>query len=289
VEGVAAAEQARSEQRDDIVQISEFVLDRGRSEKERVVVGEFVDEIVAVGFFVFDVVGFVHHEDIPRTPEHRRPVSVAFCGVDTGDNAVMGVEVLKLVVVVADELEAELLAEFTLPLFGQLGGRENKHRAARLAIVHLLENHADFDSFAQPDFVGEQGLAIHLKEGSVGGIDLVFKEFDLLAVDVRERPEFGVGLARKQSIRNDGLSVERKRCDACSVGLEEVVGVGVGDLDVDEVLLVHGSLKQVGQLIGCVTYLGNATKHSQCEWEMRSFGWRNLRSVVHLYDSGGLR
>jgi hypothetical protein len=30
----------------------------------------------------------------------------------------------------------------------------------------------------------------------MGGVDLMFEEFDLFFVDVRERPEFGIRLAR---------------------------------------------------------------------------------------------
>jgi len=118
----------------------------------------------------------------------------------------VGVESLELVVVVTDELEAELLAEFALPLFGQLGRGEDQHGAVGLAVVHLLEDHPDLDRLAEADLVREQRLAVHLEEGAVGGVDLVFEEFDLFRVDAGERPEFGVGWPAR---RRFAMTVER--------------------------------------------------------------------------------
>jgi len=50
--------------------------------------------------------------------------------------------------------------------------------------VHLLENHPDFDGLPESDLVCEECLAVHLEESAVGGVHLVFEEFDVLLVEV---------------------------------------------------------------------------------------------------------
>jgi hypothetical protein len=67
--------------------------------------------------------------------------------------------------------------------------------------VHLLENHPDFDGLPESDLVSEECLAVHLEESAVSGVYLMFEEFDVLLVEVKERTEFRVWLASLESIR----------------------------------------------------------------------------------------
>ncbi|GAB3686498.1 hypothetical protein GCM10028857_18640 [Salinarchaeum chitinilyticum] len=62
-------------------------------------------------------------------------------------------------------------------------------------MVHLRENHPDFDGLTEAHFVGEERLAIHLEEGAVGRVDLMLEEFDGLFVEMGEGAKFCVGLA----------------------------------------------------------------------------------------------
>jgi len=186
MERVPTAEQTGPQQGDDVVEVGQFVLDGRRREEKRVIVGEVVDEVVAIGFLVFHVVSLVHDEDVPVASEHGRAVSVAFGGVNAGNDVVVGIESLELVIVVADEVESELLEEFALPLFGQLGRGEDQHRVVGLAIVHLLQDHANLNGLSEANLVSEECLPIHLEESSVSSVDLMFEEFDLLLVDAGE-------------------------------------------------------------------------------------------------------
>ena len=59
-------------------------------------------------------------------------------------------------------------------------GREDKHCVVGTAVVHFLENHPNLDGLAEADLVSEQCLTVNLEECAVGGIHLVFEEFDAL-------------------------------------------------------------------------------------------------------------
>jgi len=76
--------------------------------------------------------------------------------------------------------------------------------------MHFFQDHSDLDGLPEPDLVGKQGLPVHLEQRSVGGVNLVFEQFDLLFIDARERPEFRIRLARTQSARNDSETVKRE-------------------------------------------------------------------------------
>lgn len=50
--------------------------------------------------------------------------------------------------------------------------------------MHLLKNHPNFDGLAEADLVSKQRLAGHLEERAVGGVCLMFEEFDAFFVEM---------------------------------------------------------------------------------------------------------
>jgi len=117
----------------------------------------------------------VEYQNVPVTVENRLPVSIAFRSVDARNDVIVGVEVLEFVVVVADEVESEFVTELRLPLFGQLCRSENEDGFVRFAEVHLFENHSDLDGLSKPNLVCEEGFPVHLEEGTVSRIHLMFE------------------------------------------------------------------------------------------------------------------
>jgi hypothetical protein len=104
--------------------------------------------------------------------------------------------------------------------------------------MHLLEDHPDLDSFSEADLVGEERLAVHLEECAMGGIDLVFKELDVLLVEVGKRTEFGIGLTSLESVGLYGKKVVVYPRGLVN-SVDQIIGVLVTDLDVNEVVGTH--------------------------------------------------
>lgn len=82
--------------------------------------------------------GLIHDEDVPVARENGLLMAIALCGVDARNDLVVSVEARELVVVITDEFQSELRGEFALPLFRQLCGGQDQHRAVGLAVVHLV-------------------------------------------------------------------------------------------------------------------------------------------------------
>ncbi len=138
-----------------------------------------------------ELVGLVHHHQVPaRGGQEVAQVLGAGQLVDAGDEVVVlikGVAATGLLDQLAGEGgegEAELLAQFVLPLLDQATGGDDEHAAGVGAQVQLADVEAGHDGLAGAGVVRQQvaqGLA--RQQGCVNGGDLVRQGFDVGGVD----------------------------------------------------------------------------------------------------------
>ena len=174
------AEEARPDQVRDVVEVRDVVLDRRGRREERVVVVDVLDELVALGPPIPQVVCLVDDQRVPVASLDLPRVVVQLRRVDAGDDPVVLGEALERVVVATDEVEHELLAHLPPPLRRQLRRREDQEGVVGVPERHLLQHHPDLDGLSQADLVGEERLAVHLEERPVGRVKLVVQQLDLV-------------------------------------------------------------------------------------------------------------
>ena len=187
------AQQPRLQQGDQVEQLLEIVLHRGRREQQDELLldlaGEFPDLRVAVA----QVVGLVDDHHVPLAGQDRRAVRLALGRVDRGDHAVESRPGLRPLlaerrVVVADQLDRELPAHLPLPLLDERRRHQDQDRADQAADHQLGEDQAGLDRLAQADLVAEHGPAAEPPQDGLGRADLVLQRVDVADQRQRDQP-----------------------------------------------------------------------------------------------------
>src|SRR5688572_23338775 len=110
-------ELTRTQQRDEVVELAEVVLERSRSEQQNVVALDFLEELVARGRFVLDLVGLVDDDQVPSVSQDLAAVLFRDRPVVRDDRAARTIPLVG----VGDggELFEEFAFELAAPLFNQ--------------------------------------------------------------------------------------------------------------------------------------------------------------------------
>ena len=175
------AELAGSEQGDEVVQLAEIVLQRCRREQEQIVAIELLNEFVAGGRVILDLVRLVDDDEIPSLAQDGLRVTLA-------DGAIVRDDCFgnsPPIVGIGGRIESleELALELSLPLRHQGRRREDQHAAREAANSQLLEDDPRLDRFAEPHFVSENGAAAHVSQDIAGYLDLMRELLDRVRVE----------------------------------------------------------------------------------------------------------
>src|SRR5882762_1013905 len=175
------AELSRPQQRDEVVQLAQVVLQRRRREQQDEVAFDFLNELVGRAALALDLVRLVHDHEVPAVPQD-------LLGMPARARAVVRHDRLgdvQPVAGLARRVEAleELLLELALPLPHERGRRQDQHAAGEPANRELLVDDARLDRLAEAHLVGQDGAAAHVAQHPLGDVDLVRQRLDRVRVE----------------------------------------------------------------------------------------------------------
>src|SRR3954470_10279813 len=202
LEFLPGAELSRPEQRDEVVELAQIVLEGSRCEEQQVIAVDLLQEPVRRSAVILDLVCFIDDHEVPAVAKDLLRVARA-AGAIVGRNRLRGMLPLVGVRRRGEALE-ELALQLSLPLHHERRGRENEHTAREAAHEQLLEDDACLDGLAESDLVSEDGASAHLAKDASRDLDLVGELLD------------GVGVERDEAIKagrqRDPLGLASKLC-----------------------------------------------------------------------------
>src|SRR5207237_9805321 len=123
------AELARPEQRDEIVQLAQVVLERRSGEQEDEVPLDFLNELVGRAAVTLYLVRLVHDHQVPAVPQDLLGVAARARSVVRDDRPGDGKALPVVGLGRGLEVLEELLFELALPLAHERGGRQDQRAA----------------------------------------------------------------------------------------------------------------------------------------------------------------
>jgi hypothetical protein len=173
-------ELARLEQRHEVVKFFEGVLDGCGREQQQEMSRQRVDGLPGLRVPVAQIVRLIDDEHVPMHLPGDLQLRRLFQRVEAGHQArVLAPEFIRvparLGVVGGNRREAELVAQFLLPLVHQRGHSEHEETLHHSARQQFLEHQAGLDGLAQPHFVGQQSAAAQGAQHAQGGAQLVLQ------------------------------------------------------------------------------------------------------------------
>ena len=171
------------QQRDQVVEFFERILDWRGGQQQQELARQDVDRLPGLRGAVAQVVRFVHDEHVPVQRLGHRQMRGLLEGVERGDdNGVLPPERRRVGpehrLVGGHPGKIELVLELLLPLVHQRRHGQHQEPLDHAAREEFLEHEARFDGFAQPHFVGQERPPAQRTDDAQGGADLVFEVSD---------------------------------------------------------------------------------------------------------------
>jgi hypothetical protein len=188
------------QQGQEIVQLDQVILHRGRRQQQQKALVERVDQLPAGAGAVTQMVRLVDDDEIVLTRGQALGILAAPRRGDRGDDARLVPERVGIMaqqrVIGGGEGEAELGLQLLAPLPDQ--GRRRQYQRALGHAAHrvLLEYHAGLDGLAEADLVGQQHAAAELLQDLAYGLDLVPQRRD--AGEMRQAEQFVEALGQSE-------------------------------------------------------------------------------------------
>jgi len=201
------------EQRDEVVEFNEVVLDGRGGEQEQVAAGERLDELPSDRVAVAQVVRLVDDDEVVALLGDGVGVRRAFCRREGGDGA--GIVAPVESGAGDGEVEPELFPQLIRPLVEEDRRDKDEDATGEAAQHELKRDEPCLDRLAEADLVAEQDTAaVTGKRGVCGGN--LMAERDDGAAGVRRQQPIEAGHDR-QSLRERVQLVERERLELASV------------------------------------------------------------------------
>ena len=170
-------EDARFEQRQQIVKFDQRILHRRRRKQQQEAFVERVDELPVGGHAVFQMMRFVHdHQVVMLLRENFLMLSSARRG-NRSDHARLRPEGLRVAaderIVARGKRHVELGRHLFLPLPDQRCRSQHEYAFGHPAQQIFFQHHPRFNCFAQSDFIRQQHAPAKLLEDFAHGFDLI--------------------------------------------------------------------------------------------------------------------
>ncbi len=189
LELLPGAELSGPEQRDEVVQLAQVVLERRGGEQQDEIALDFLDELIGRAAVTLHLVRLVHDHQVPAVPQDLLGVPARARAIVRDDRFGDAWPVVGI----GRGLEAleEFLLELPLPLAHQRGRREDQRAPGQAADRELFVNDARLDRLTEAHLVGQDGAAAHVAQHPLGHVDLVGQLLDGVGVECNQPVEPG--------------------------------------------------------------------------------------------------